>query len=63
MGDSTDADHLRVWGDASLEDLTGIPADPADRRWADEPHLFGQLARRVWTPLLDAETRMTVDNP
>jgi exodeoxyribonuclease V gamma subunit len=63
MGDSTDADHLRVWGDASLADLTGIPADPSDRRWPDEPHLFGQLARRVWTPLLEAETRMTVDNP
>jgi exodeoxyribonuclease V gamma subunit len=63
MGDSTDADHQRVWGDVPLENLTAIPADRSDRRWADEPHLFGQLARRVWAPLLDAETVETVANP
>ncbi len=56
MGEFDDADHLRVWGEVHLDALLAIPRDPSDTRWPDEPHLFGQLARAVWTPLLDAET-------
>lgn len=55
-GEFDDADHKRVWGDVHLGKLLEVPADPADTRWPDEPHRFGQLARSVWTPLLDCET-------
>lgn len=36
-----------VLADAVPPDLTG--------EYADEPHLFGILARRIWTPLLQHE--------
>jgi len=55
QGECTDADHQRVWGDVPIEALLS-DADPTDTAWPDEPHRFGQLSRRVWTPLLDAET-------
>jgi exodeoxyribonuclease V gamma subunit len=54
MGEGTDAEHQRIWGEVPLETLVGDP-DPSDPAWPDEPHRFGQLARRVWTPLLAAE--------
>jgi exodeoxyribonuclease V gamma subunit len=57
MGEFNDADHRRVWGgDVHLSTLLEVPRVSADTRWPDEPHRFGQLARAVWTPLLDAET-------
>jgi exodeoxyribonuclease V gamma subunit len=55
IGDFDDADHRRVWGDAQFRVLLGEPADPGDADWPDEPTRFGQLARRVWDPLLAAE--------
>jgi exodeoxyribonuclease V gamma subunit len=56
FGEGHDAERLRIWGDISLEELVeSEPADPTDTDWPDEPHRFGRLARRVWTPLLDAE--------
>src|SRR6185436_8825819 len=55
MGEFDDADHQRVWGDVHLDALLAVPPDPSDTRWPDEPHRFGQLARTLWTPLLDAE--------
>ena len=55
-GEFDDPDHRRVWGDVHMKTLLELPADPADTRWPDEPHLFGQLARSVWAPLLDCET-------
>ena len=51
-GEFDDASHLRVWGDASFEALLALPPEAG----SDEPHLFGDLARRVWGPLLEAET-------
>jgi exodeoxyribonuclease V gamma subunit len=58
-GEFDDADHQRVWGDVHLAMLLEVPAEPTDTRWPEEPHRFGQLARCVWTPLLDAETVVT----
>jgi exodeoxyribonuclease V gamma subunit len=56
QGEFADVDHQRVWDDAGMSALLEAPADPHDTAWPDEPHRFGQLARRVWTPLLQAET-------
>ncbi|WP_233899091.1 exodeoxyribonuclease V subunit gamma [Pseudonocardia dioxanivorans] len=43
--------HRLLWGpSAPLEDLLSAPA-----RTGEEPSLFGELAMRVWTPLLAAE--------
>ncbi len=55
IGEHDDVDHRRVWGDAPFEALLGEPAR-ADLAWPDEDSLFGQLARIVWQPLLDAES-------
>jgi exodeoxyribonuclease V gamma subunit len=55
IGEFDDADHRRVWGDSKFADLAAARPDP-NARWADEPHRFGQLARTVWDPLLNAET-------
>ncbi len=55
QGDFDDADHHRIWGDVWLDDLLEQGPEVADTVWPDEPHRFGRLARRVWTPLLEAE--------
>ncbi|HSE70203.1 MAG TPA: exodeoxyribonuclease V subunit gamma [Nocardioidaceae bacterium] len=55
VGEFDDAAHRRIWGDPTMSKLLSEPADPSDPDWPDEPHRFGQLARRVWTPLLEAE--------
>ena len=54
-GEQQDRSHVHVWGDrAPLEALLDQrPAD--DERWPDEPTRFGALARRLWTPVLEAE--------
>ena len=54
-GEQQDRSHAHVWGDrAPLEALLEqSPAD--DERWPDEPTRFGALARRLWTPVLEAE--------
>ncbi|MFY0409506.1 exodeoxyribonuclease V subunit gamma [Solicola sp. PLA-1-18] len=57
IGDFDDAFHRLVWGDAQIEALLVEPPDPSDADWPDEPHRFGQVARRVWSPLLAVETR------
>ncbi|MEU8901694.1 exodeoxyribonuclease V subunit gamma [Nocardia sp. NPDC048505] len=55
FGDHTDR-HLRyIWGPAPrLDDLMTAPAPAGD---ANETTHFGALARRLWTPLLAAETQ------
>ncbi|MEV0248291.1 exodeoxyribonuclease V subunit gamma [Nocardia sp. NPDC050712] len=55
FGDHTDR-HLRyIWGPAPrLDDLMSIPAPAGE---AAETSHFGALARRLWTPLLNAETQ------
>ncbi len=52
-GEYDDADHERV-GLRGFADLLAAAPDPA-ASFADEPHLFGQLARRIWSPLQAAE--------
>jgi exodeoxyribonuclease V gamma subunit len=54
-GEHDDGDHRRV-GLVTLADLTAagpdaVPLDNPD----DEPHLFGLLATRIWSPLLAKE--------
>lgn len=46
-----DAAHTLVWGAGTALDV--LLAEPA--RSGDEPSRFGELAMRVWTPLLAAE--------
>jgi exodeoxyribonuclease V gamma subunit len=55
-GEFSDTDHQRAWGEVDLAAVLGERPDPGDPVWPDEPHRFGQLARRVWTPMLEAET-------
>jgi exodeoxyribonuclease V gamma subunit len=54
-GEFSDADFQQVFGDVPLTALLAEAADRTDADWPDEPSRFGQLARRVWQPLLDAE--------
>jgi exodeoxyribonuclease V gamma subunit len=56
FGEFSDAQNRLVWGDAQIHDLLGRAPDP-DGTYPEEPHLFGQLARQVWSPLLDAEVK------
>ncbi|HSK56012.1 MAG TPA: exodeoxyribonuclease V subunit gamma [Jiangellales bacterium] len=49
-GEQADPAHRLVWGDQAALDL--LVADPGA---GDEPHRFGELARRLWDPLLAAE--------
>lgn len=55
IGEFDDQSHRRVWGDATFAVLLAQPPDPGETDWPDEPHRFGQLARRVWDPLLSVE--------
>ncbi len=52
-GEFDDGDHRRVRL-TTMHDLLAEPPCP-DEQYADEPHRFGQLARIIWTPLLEAE--------
>jgi exodeoxyribonuclease V gamma subunit len=52
-GEFDDGDHRRVRLQ-TMNDLIRQPVDPSEE-YADEPHRFGQLARTIWTPMLDAE--------
>jgi len=52
-GEFDDGDHRRVRL-VTLDDLRNERSHP-DADYADEPHRFGQLARTIWTPLLEAE--------
>jgi exodeoxyribonuclease V gamma subunit len=56
FGEHHDREHELVWGpESELEVLVADAASP-DEQWFDEPSRFGALARRLWTPLLAAET-------
>jgi exodeoxyribonuclease V gamma subunit len=54
MGEFDDVHHRLVWGDAQMQALLDHAPDP-DGTFPEEPHLFGQLARRLWSPLMAAE--------
>jgi exodeoxyribonuclease V gamma subunit len=55
-GEFGDVQNRLVWGEGQIHDLLDRAPDP-DGTYPEEPHLFGQLARRVWSPLLDAEVK------
>jgi exodeoxyribonuclease V gamma subunit len=53
-GEQDDAAHVRVYGrGASLRCLKEPARD--DERWSNESHRLGQLALRLWEPLLERE--------
>jgi exodeoxyribonuclease V gamma subunit len=54
IGEFDSADHRQVWGEARFDDLLATGPDRS-LGVPDESHLFGQLARLVWDPLLAAE--------
>jgi len=56
-GEQDDRHHRHVWGDAAaLADL--LAAEPLpDEQWRGEPTRFGELACRLWQPILQAEKR------
>jgi exodeoxyribonuclease V gamma subunit len=60
-GEQSDAEHVLLHGDgAPLSVLTGERPGPGEGGpgWhADETDRFGLLARRLWQPILDAETQ------
>ena len=56
-GEDADPAHVQVYGeDAPLECLLTSPRD--DEQWNAEPHRLGQLALRLWGPLLDGAERV-----
>ncbi|WP_067894595.1 exodeoxyribonuclease V subunit gamma [Nocardia vaccinii] len=54
-GEHTDRYLRYIWGPAPRLDLLETPLDEPDP--AGEPTRFGSLARRLWNPLLAAETQ------
>jgi exodeoxyribonuclease V gamma subunit len=57
-GEDADPAHVQVWGEhAPLECLLTEPRD--DEHWSSEPHRLGQLAVRLWGPLLDGAERVS----
>lgn len=60
-GEDADAAHVLVFGaNRPFSAVLAAPARP-DEQWSDygdiEPHRFGQLAIRLWGPLLDCESQ------
>ena len=59
-GEQDDAEHRLLYGRlAGLAVLTHEPPADDETWFADETDRFGQLARRLWTPLLAVETQAT----
>jgi exodeoxyribonuclease V gamma subunit len=57
-GEDADPSHVQAWGEhAPLECLLSPVRD--DERWNDQPHRLGQLALRLWGPLLDGAERVS----
>jgi len=54
-GEEASPAHLQVWGSATPLSTLLTQAPRPDERWAGEPTRFGELAMRLWTPLLDSE--------
>jgi exodeoxyribonuclease V gamma subunit len=57
FGEAGDAEHELVWGGSAPLSVLLQEQPSADEAgwWLDESTRFGQLARRVWHPLLDSE--------
>ena len=55
-GEDDDAAHSQVWGRQAPFETLLAPTRP-DETWGGEPHRFGELAVRLWSPLLDHEQR------
>jgi len=50
-GEDADPAHIRAFGESAPIDVLLAPPRP-DELWSDEPHRLGQLAWRLWAPLL-----------
>lgn len=55
-GEQEERHHVHVWGQRPPLTVLIDPGPLEDERWPGETTRFGVLARRFWTPLLDAET-------
>ncbi len=54
-GEDANAAHVQVWGSGVPLSRLLLAAPGPDERWAGEPTRFGELALRLWAPLLDHE--------
>jgi exodeoxyribonuclease V gamma subunit len=54
--ENTDRDHALVWGESPAFSVLTESAWPDEQWSAGEPDRLGQLACRLWFPLLDHET-------
>ena len=55
LSQDANAAHVQVWGSGlRLQTLLGRAPSP-DERWSGEPTRFGELALRLWSPLLSHE--------
>jgi exodeoxyribonuclease V gamma subunit len=57
-GEDADPAHVQVWGEHAPYDVLTAPARD-DERWSNAPHRLGQLALRLWGPLVDGAERVT----
>jgi exodeoxyribonuclease V gamma subunit len=57
-GEGADAAHVQVWGEHAPYEVLAGPVR-IDERWSNAPHRLGQLALRLWGPLLDGAERVT----
>jgi exodeoxyribonuclease V gamma subunit len=57
-GEDADPAHVQVWGEHAPFECLLTPARD-DERWNDEKHRLGQLAVRLWSPLLDGAERVS----
>jgi exodeoxyribonuclease V gamma subunit len=59
-GEQEEGAHAQIWGNqAPLEVLLAVEPR-ADEQWSSEPTRFGELALRLWTPLLADERTATL---
>ncbi|MBM9467298.1 exodeoxyribonuclease V subunit gamma [Nakamurella leprariae] len=54
-GEQSDAAHVVVWGAGALFETVTAPEPAPDEHWAGERTRFGELALRLWAPLLAHE--------
>ena len=54
-GEDADSAFARIWGASTSLDELVLIQPRADEHWSREPSRFGELALRLWAPLLDAE--------
>jgi len=54
-GEDAESAHTQVWGSGAPLERLLVAEAAVDEGWAGEPTRFGELALRLWNPLLDSE--------